>query len=376
MKRIFAEFKDNKFYKNDLIIRSIFPTAGIVNNTETLFFKLESIKKSEIVKAELHFRQHPKKEFIKQFHFKKELTALAFCRSCNTEMKRLEPIESNSKVWTVWDIKDVVSTVVSSNSSDLSAQIYRNNRLLDVDTIIHKNAPFVIVYSFPQKESENDFENEQEIESNRVKRSLDSYYSYNFGAESNTVTYPGNSEGSNLIGAEEFVKNGPMSLKPRKHKHRRRKNNKTRNYLNDPMLGFGRESSDKKEEKDEENLKILLLGKNPSRSNNQKTRRCKKEKFTVNFRDIGWEHVVIQPLTFDAFYCAGSCDFPASLDGNPSNHALIQSLIHTLDIYPSVPRVCCAPDKMDSLTLLFFDESGNVVLKNFPRMIVSSCGCL
>lgn len=42
--------------------------------------------------------------------------------------------------------------------------------------------------------------------------------------------------------------------------------------MNDPMLGFGRESSDKKEEKDEENLKILLLGKNPSRSNNQKTR--------------------------------------------------------------------------------------------------------
>lgn len=136
---------------------------------------------------------------------------MAFCSSCNAEIKQLEPIESSSKIWTVWNVNESVKKTLSSNNSDLSIQIYRNNRILDVDSVIHKNAPFLLVYSLPQKT----FDNNQELESNRIKRSLDSYYSYNFGVESNTVSYP--TEQSNQIGAEEFVKNGPMSLKPRKH---------------------------------------------------------------------------------------------------------------------------------------------------------------
>lgn len=63
-------------------------------------------------------------------------------------------------------------------------------------------------------------------------------------------------------------------------------------------------------------------------------------------------------------------------DANPSNHAILQSALRSVGVSPDVPQVCCAPESMDSLTLLYYDDNGNVVLKNFPRMVVTSCGCI
>ncbi len=59
----------------------------------------------------------------------------------------------------------------------------------------------------------------------------------------------------------------------------------------------------------------------------------------------------------------------------PSNHATIQSLVHAIGLLPQVPAPCCVPDKLSSITLLYFDENKNVVLKNYPDMSVESCGC-
>ena len=59
----------------------------------------------------------------------------------------------------------------------------------------------------------------------------------------------------------------------------------------------------------------------------------------------------------------------------PSNHATIQSMVHAIGIYKDVPAPCCVPDSMSSVTLLYFDESRNVVLKNYPSMTVNSCAC-
>lgn len=59
----------------------------------------------------------------------------------------------------------------------------------------------------------------------------------------------------------------------------------------------------------------------------------------------------------------------------PSNHATIQSLVHAIGIPADVPAPCCVPDSLTSVTLLFFDENRNVVLKNYPAMSVESCAC-
>lgn len=59
----------------------------------------------------------------------------------------------------------------------------------------------------------------------------------------------------------------------------------------------------------------------------------------------------------------------------PSNHATIQSMVHAIGIYTNVPAPCCVPDSLSSITLLYFDENRNVVLKNYPSMTVNSCAC-
>jgi len=58
---------------------------------------------------------------------------------------------------------------------------------------------------------------------------------------------------------------------------------------------------------------------------------------------------------------------------SPTNHATLLSILaHSR---PDVPAACCVPKKMDSLTLLYFDNDGSVVLKTYSQMSVQSCGC-
>lgn len=59
----------------------------------------------------------------------------------------------------------------------------------------------------------------------------------------------------------------------------------------------------------------------------------------------------------------------------PSNHATMQSIVRAVGVVPSIPEPCCVPDKMSSLSILFFDENKNVVLKVYPNMTVESCAC-
>lgn len=59
----------------------------------------------------------------------------------------------------------------------------------------------------------------------------------------------------------------------------------------------------------------------------------------------------------------------------PSNHATIQSIVHAIGMHPNVPAPCCVADAMSSVTLLYFDEDRNVILKNYPSMTVESCAC-
>jgi len=59
----------------------------------------------------------------------------------------------------------------------------------------------------------------------------------------------------------------------------------------------------------------------------------------------------------------------------PTNHATIQSIVRAVGIQADVPSPCCVPASLTSLTLLYFDQRDNVVLKNFPEMSVRSCAC-
>ncbi|KAG8434906.1 hypothetical protein GDO86_013028 [Hymenochirus boettgeri] len=102
---------------------------------------------------------------------------------------------------------------------------------------------------------------------------------------------------------------------------------------------------------------------------------CSRRYLKVDFADIGWSEWIISPKSFDAYYCSGTCEFPMPKVVRPSNHATIQSIVKAVGIIPGVPEPCCAPDRMNHLSVLFLDENRNVVLKVYPNMSVESCSC-
>ncbi|EYB80877.1 hypothetical protein Y032_0398g732 [Ancylostoma ceylanicum] len=98
---------------------------------------------------------------------------------------------------------------------------------------------------------------------------------------------------------------------------------------------------------------------------------CQKRGSVIDLRLLGWGRWVIAPATFEAGFCSGKCPNPLPTDINPSNHAILQSLLQS----SSVPPVCCSPNQMRSLTIFYRDELGRSTIKNFEDMIVESCSC-
>lgn len=40
-----------------------------------------------------------------------------------------------------------------------------------------------------------------------------------------------------------------------------------------------------------------------------------------------------------------------------------------------VPKPCCAPTKLNAISVLYFDDNSNVILKKYRNMVVRACGC-
>ncbi|GFX05342.1 bone morphogenetic protein 3 [Trichonephila clavipes] len=102
---------------------------------------------------------------------------------------------------------------------------------------------------------------------------------------------------------------------------------------------------------------------------------CQKRKMVVSFAEIGWGDWIISPKTFDASYCSGVCPHPLKKSIQSSNHATIQGLIHSLGMKKNVPELCCVPNSLAPVSLLYYDQNKNIVLKSFPDMSVQNCSC-
>lgn len=102
--------------------------------------------------------------------------------------------------------------------------------------------------------------------------------------------------------------------------------------------------------------------------------RCNRKHLHVNFKEMGWDDWIIAPLEYDAFHCDGVCDFPIRAHLEPTNHAIIQTLINSMDP-GSTPPTCCVPTKLTPISILYIDSSNNVVYKQYEDMVVEACGC-
>uniref|UniRef100_A0A667ZV25 Bone morphogenetic protein 7a n=1 Tax=Myripristis murdjan TaxID=586833 RepID=A0A667ZV25_9TELE len=101
---------------------------------------------------------------------------------------------------------------------------------------------------------------------------------------------------------------------------------------------------------------------------------CKKHELYVSFRDLGWQDWIIAPEGYAAYYCEGECAFPLNSYMNATNHAIVQTLVHFINP-ESVPKPCCAPTQLHGISVLYFDDSSNVILKKYRNMVVRACGC-
>lgn len=101
---------------------------------------------------------------------------------------------------------------------------------------------------------------------------------------------------------------------------------------------------------------------------------CSRRTLFVSFEKLEWQDWIIAPDGYSAFFCEGQCSFPLTPEMNATNHAIVQTLVHLMN--PSVvPQACCSPTKLSAISVLFFDDSNNVVLKKYNNMVVKSCGC-
>ena len=102
---------------------------------------------------------------------------------------------------------------------------------------------------------------------------------------------------------------------------------------------------------------------------------CSKHELYVDFDEIGWSGWIISPKGYNAFHCKGECPFPLGQNQRPTNHATVQSIVHALRIGKNVGTPCCVPNKLYSISLLYFDDDENVILKQYDDMVAASCGC-
>uniref|UniRef100_A0A8C5G8D7 Bone morphogenetic protein 7-like n=1 Tax=Gouania willdenowi TaxID=441366 RepID=A0A8C5G8D7_GOUWI len=101
---------------------------------------------------------------------------------------------------------------------------------------------------------------------------------------------------------------------------------------------------------------------------------CNRRELYVSFKDLGWQDWIIAPEGYSAYYCEGECAFPLNSYMNATNHAIVQTLVHFIN--PDlVPKPCCAPTQLHGISVLYFDDSSNVILKKYRNMVVRACGC-
>ncbi|KAI1890865.1 hypothetical protein AGOR_G00158000 [Albula goreensis] len=132
-----------------------------------------------------------------------------------------------------------------------------------------------------------------------------------------------------------------------------------------------RGSNRSKGQKSQEAMRVANFAEN---SSSEQKQACKKHELYVSFRDLGWQDWIIAPEGYAAYYCEGECAFPLNSYMNATNHAIVQTLVHFINP-ETVPKPCCAPTQLHPISVLYFDDSSNVILKRYRNMVVRACGC-
>ncbi|GMS78951.1 hypothetical protein PENTCL1PPCAC_1126, partial [Pristionchus entomophagus] len=100
---------------------------------------------------------------------------------------------------------------------------------------------------------------------------------------------------------------------------------------------------------------------------------CHRKPMYVDFAELNWQDWIMAPPGYEAYQCSGGCPFPFPAQVNASNHAIVQGLLHNYN--DEIPEPCCVPTETAPLSILYMDVNSRVVIKQYPDMIVTACGC-
>lgn len=101
---------------------------------------------------------------------------------------------------------------------------------------------------------------------------------------------------------------------------------------------------------------------------------CQRRPLYVDFSSVGWSDWIVAPPGYEAYYCHGECQFPIADHLNSTNHAVVQTLVNSIN-REMAPKACCVPTQLKPISMLYLDDQNKVVLKNYQDMTVVGCGC-
>lgn len=140
----------------------------------------------------------------------------------------------------------------------------------------------------------------------------------------------------------------------------------------DSLLGQNINTSRKVLEPTESSVKSTMRNR---RSLRALTSTCQRTNLYVDFTKLGWSGWIISPRGYNAYSCLGSCPFPLGEGLRATNHATVRSIMNALKLSQEAGKPCCVPDVLHPISLLYFDDEENVVLKQYNDMVAGSCGC-
>nr|XP_057909730.1 bone morphogenetic protein 10-like [Doryrhamphus excisus] len=107
---------------------------------------------------------------------------------------------------------------------------------------------------------------------------------------------------------------------------------------------------------------------------NVKNEPCKRTPLFVDFKDIGWDTWIIQPVGYEAYMCNGVCGASLTSEVSPTKHAIVQTLL-SVKSPERASRACCVPTKLEPISLLYHDNGVITFNHKYEGMVVAECGC-
>lgn len=147
-----------------------------------------------------------------------------------------------------------------------------------------------------------------------------------------------------------------------------------------PLWGHTNRNTDYADQEELDEQSALQLQSNviydtpPRIRRNVKSESCRRTALSVNFKDIGWDTWIIQPLGYEAYKCNGVCSPTMTSEVSPTRHAIVQTLL-SLKSPENVSPACCVPTKLEPISLLYRENGVITFNHKYEGMVVTECGC-